>query len=114
MPCSQEPLGIREKLLDYCLDPAHQDGGPKARGFESILGIEAADVDYLETTIRDGILSTPVSQVRDNYPHGLNCVVDLAIAGLREKSGRIIAVRTIWELVGPGVPPRLVTAYPRP
>ncbi len=39
LPQVAEALGVREKLSDYSLNVTHEDGGPKARGFERILGI---------------------------------------------------------------------------
>ena len=59
---------MRDKLLRYSLDLTNEIGKPKARGFERILGITIEDVDYLESAIRAGILTLPVSTVRDNPP----------------------------------------------
>jgi hypothetical protein len=72
---------MRIKLAAYSLDLAHKHGGPKARGFKRILGIAFEDIDYLEEAIETAILDTPISQVRDNSPHGVNCVVDFQLQG---------------------------------
>jgi uncharacterized protein DUF6883 len=114
LPGGPYAIGVHEKLLNYCLDPGNEVGGPKARGFELILGITAADATYLEEAIRTGIESFPVASVRRNPPHGINCVVDLPVRGLGVKRGRTIVVRTVWEIEAPGSPPRLVSAYPKP
>jgi hypothetical protein len=114
LPCAAEALGVREKLVGYSLDMNHEIGGLKARGFVLILGITIADVDYLEGALLKGILTTPVSEVRDNSPYGTNCVVTVPVHGLREKSERVVDVRTIWEIAAPEAPPRLVSAFPRP
>jgi hypothetical protein len=111
---AEDALGLQEKLADYSLNVEHEDGGPKARGFKLILGITLEDLDYLENSIRIGILTAPVEAVRDNAPHGLNCVVTVAVQGLGVKSSRIVDVRTVWEITGHGAPPRLVNAFPRP
>lgn len=50
---------MREKLVGYSLNADHKDGGPKARGFERILGITVVHVQHLETAIRSGIAKTP-------------------------------------------------------
>ncbi len=76
---------MRRKLATYSLDMGHEVGGPKALGFALILGITIDAVDYLEEEIRIGILKTPVSAVRMNPPHGVNCVVDLPLRGLGDK-----------------------------
>ncbi|HEU4393784.1 MAG TPA: hypothetical protein VFR04_09155 [Solirubrobacterales bacterium] len=35
---------MREKLIGYSLNLAHDEGGPKAQGFARILGIKIADI----------------------------------------------------------------------
>jgi hypothetical protein len=34
--------------------------------------------------------------VRNNPPHGINCVVAVPVRGLVSKSERVVAVRTVW------------------
>jgi hypothetical protein len=112
LPRAAEAVGMRIKLAAYSLDLAHEKGGPKAKGFKLILGITIEDIDYLEDAIETAILGIPICEVRPNPPHGINCVVDFELRGLRDKSDRIANIRTAWELTGPGEVPRLVTAYP--
>jgi hypothetical protein len=88
------------------------EGGPKARGFEKILGITLEDIDYLEGAIYTGITLVPVSEVRDNEPWGIKCVVLIPVRGRNEKSGRLVDVITSWEIRDTGALPRLVTAFP--
>lgn len=105
---------MREKLAGYSLNAAHEDGGPKARGFERILGITIGDAEYLEAAILAGIEHMQIESTRDNAPYGVNCVVDVPVAGVGEKSARVVEVRTIWELTDATARPRLVSAYVRP
>jgi hypothetical protein len=114
LPRGAEAVGVRHKLATYSLDSTHEDGGPKARGFERILGVTIEDIDYLAEAIEAGILDTAVSQVRDNPPHGINCVVDIPVRGIHAASERVIDVRTAWLIADATAPPRLVSAYPRP
>jgi len=114
VPRGREAFGVRVKLATYALDPTNKVAGPKVRGFERILGITLEDIDYLEGAIYTGVLVVPVSSVRDNPPWGPKCVIDLPIRGRGEKSGRVINVRTVWEIAGGGAPPRLVNAYCKP
>jgi uncharacterized protein DUF6883 len=114
LPRAAEAVGVRRKLVDYSLDPTNEVGGPKARGFAPILGITVANVGYPEGAIQTGVLTVPISGIRDNPPWGTNCVVVVPVRGLDEKSGRIVNVKTGWALDGPGAPPRLATAFPRP
>ncbi len=113
LPRAAEAVGMRIKLAAYSLDLNHKRGGPKAEGFKRILGITIEDIDYLEDAIWAAILEVPVSEVRPNPPHGINCVVDFDLRGLHDKSDRVAKIRTAWELTGPGDPPRLVTAFPK-
>ncbi len=114
LPRAAEAFGVRRKLARYSLDTTHEDGGPKARGFELILGITIEAIDYLEAQIMARVLETPISEVRDNGPYGLKCTVDMPIAGMGAKAGRVANVRTVWAFDQPGNPPRLVNAYPKP
>jgi hypothetical protein len=61
-----------------------------------------------------GVLLVPVSSVRENRPYGIKCMVMVPVRGLGKKSGRIVNVRTIWELLDSDTPPRLANAYLRP
>jgi len=105
---------VRRKLLDYSLEVGHETGGPKALGFERILGITSDDVDYIEQAIRVGILKAPIHSIRHNPPFGINCVVQFPIQGLGDKRLRAANLRTTWILVDASACPRLLTAFLRP
>lgn len=111
LPRAAEAFGITEKLVTYSLNLDHPDGSAKAKGFEQILGIGPADLDYLDHTLRAGVLDAAITDVRDNPPWGLLCEVRVSVAGLHEKSGRVVSVTTSWELRHADDRPRLVTAY---
>jgi hypothetical protein len=114
LPRAAKASGVRHKLATYSLDTGHVVGGPKARGFARILGITVDDVDYLSGVIRMGVLTVPVSAVRDNAPYGVKCVVDLSVRGLGIKHERTIDVRTVWALEDSAAAPRLISAYLKP
>ncbi len=114
LPGAENAFGVRKKLADYSLNLNHEDGRPKARGFNLILGITLDDLDHLARSIKVEILTAPIDSVRRNPLHGVNCIVELPVHGIHEKSGRIVNVRTVWEIVRYGAPPRLVSAFPRP
>lgn len=111
LPCGAEATGIRYKLETYSLDPTHEVGGPKALGFKLILGITIDAIDYLEAQIMAVVRRTPIGAIRDNAPHGVNCVVDIPVPGIGAKANRLIEVRTIWEITDATPTPRLVSAY---
>ena len=110
---ANDAYGVNEKLVSYSLNLDHRDGGPKARLFRSILGITAADVDYLARALHDGLASRPVRATRDNPPHGVLCEVRIEVRGRAERAGRTATVVTVWEVWHEDDPPRLVTAYIR-
>jgi hypothetical protein len=113
LPRATEAFGVRSKLETYSLDVTNEVGAPKARGFELILGITIDAIDYLEAQILARILDTPISEIRDNPPHGVNCVVDIQVRGIGAKADRVAPVRTVWIISTPGDPPRLVSAFPK-
>ncbi|MGP0101485.1 MAG: DUF6883 domain-containing protein [Solirubrobacteraceae bacterium] len=65
----------------------------------------------LEACIRDGILQTPISAMRQNPPYGINCVVDIPVRGIGAKNECVATVRTVWVIADADTPPRLITAY---
>lgn len=114
LPRAAEAFGVRVKLETYSLVLTHVDGGPKARGFKEILGITIEAIEYLEAQIMARILDTPISDVRDNPPYGISCLIDMPIRGIGAQSQRVVKVRTAWLISTTGDPPRLVSAYPKP
>jgi hypothetical protein len=113
LPRAAEASGVRRKLSAYSLDATHERGGPKARGFELILGITIRDVGYLEGAIQTGVQLVAVGEVRDRLPYGFVCGVRIPVRGLGAKSGHTVMVTTAWMLDEPGAAPRLVNALIR-
>lgn len=114
LPRAAEAIGVRRKLIAYSLNPNNEAGGAKAQGFEMILGITYENLEYLEGAIQTGIMAVKVEAVRENPPHGINCVVAVPVRGLSDKNSRMVYVRTVWSLGGEGERPRMATAFPRP
>jgi hypothetical protein len=113
LPRAGDAFGLRYKLETYSLDSTHKRGGPKARGFELILGITIDAIEYLETQIFARILDTPIRQVRDNTPYGVTCTVDIQVSGIGAKADRVATIRTVWAYNRPNASPRLVNAFPK-
>jgi hypothetical protein len=111
LPRAAEAWGMRDKLLGYSLNPEHASGGPKARGFERILGITPKEVERLEAAIRQAILEQPITGVRVKPPYGVHCEVRIELHGLGAKANRVALVLTAWELTDPDAAPRLMNAY---
>lgn len=113
LPRCEEPVGIEEKLRRYSLELDHEVGGPKAKGFLDMLGIDLASIDYLVQEIRAGIVRTPISGVRLDGPEEASCTVQFHIVGPGHYSHRTALLRTAWKVEGPATRPRMVTAFPR-
>ena len=75
LPRAEDAYNVHEKRRDYSLNLAHGVGGNKAAGFLQILGISAADGEYLAAALLEGVRELPVTVVRHNAPFGLNCNV---------------------------------------
>jgi hypothetical protein len=114
LPRAEEATGVQDKLATYSLNPAHEEGAAKARGFALILGIAPDSIDYLAAEIHRGICESPVAVVRVKHGFGVACAVDMPIRGLGRRSTRIVALRTAWLIESAEVPPRLTSAYLRP
>ncbi len=98
VPNAHAAYGVDDKLGTYSLNLDHRDGGAKAGLFRSVLGLTAADVDYLARALHHGLASTPVRRVRDNPPHGVLCDVWITVSGLGAHADRTAVVRTAWEV----------------
>ena len=97
--------------MTYSLNLNHRSGGPKAKGFLKILGIALTDVDYLADALSTGVLTLMVTDVRESPSATFTCEVRMPVAGLRERSQRVVSVKTGWHLRHADDRPRLVTAY---
>lgn len=111
LPRAEDAIGVRYKLATYSLNPGHSVGGPKARGFASILGISMDTLDYLVDAIHAGIMVAGIVAIRESPPHGFGCAVDFSLRGVGEKCDRTATLRTAWLLADPRTPPRLTSAY---
>jgi len=112
LPRFAEPVGIEEKLRKYALKLSHKDGGPKANGFLTMLGIDLTAIVYLECQIRAGIAVNPISTVRPEEADAVGVSVDFRIAGVGRYSHRTAWVRTVWRFDEPDAQPRFITAIP--
>lgn len=95
------------KLRDYVLNPAHPQGGPKARVFAAVLGLTRADWGYLREQLLAGVKVAPAA------PRGSTQWGELheALVEVRGGGGRVVWVRTGWILRFDDERPHLTTAY---
>ena len=95
------------KLTDYALDPAREEGGGKARVFETVLGIRQGDAEYLHDAIIGGVLVHDATATQKN-PYGQKYEVQFEIMGLNERFANNL---TVWIIRNDEDFPRLVTVY---
>ncbi len=80
------------KLRDYVLNPAHPQGGPKARVFAAFLGVTRTDWQYLRRQLLTGVRTAP-AQLRTTTQWGALYDVVIDVTG---PAGRMHRVRTGW------------------
>lgn len=95
------------KLRDYVLNPAHPQGGPKARVFAAVLGITRADWQYLRAQLLTQVRVTSAT------PRGSTKWGDLyeVLLNVRGRNGRTAQVRSGWIVRIDDERPHLTTAY---
>jgi hypothetical protein len=75
-----------------------------------VLHAETSNAKRFWEALAAGILTVPVSALRDVSPHGIVCQVRIVLTC----NHRTTSALTIWHYSTVGDPPRLVTAYPTP
>lgn len=95
------------KVKNYLLNVDHPDGGPKAKFFIEILGIQREDWRYLADQISGAMSSALIYRVKNNN-HGISHGAFIEVIG---RNDRKAIIQTGW-IVKNGEAPRLVTAYP--
>lgn len=95
------------KLRDYVLNPAHPQGGPKARVFAAVLSITREDWRYLRDQLLAGV------QVASATPRGSTHWGDLyeVTIQVQGRNGRTAQVRSGWIIRRDDDRPHLTTAY---
>jgi hypothetical protein len=95
LPRGAQAVGVRYKLATYSLDLAHKYGGPKARGFELILGITIDAIDTSKPRSWPASSTHPSATSETTSPTASNYVVNIQVRGIGAKGGRVINVRTV-------------------
>lgn len=102
------------KFKGYCLNLEHQSGKDKARVFKSVLGIGPDDAEYLEEQIRNGLLESKISFIK-NDQWGRKYETIIPIEG---RNGNVADVTVGWifdykdsSMYNGDNRPRLASAY---
>lgn len=106
LPNAEAAIVEVEKLRDYCLNSAHPRGRHKARVFQSLLGMTAADADELRAALIDAALKEEASAgASDQY--GTRYVMDFEL----RRGHRAAGIRSCWIVLTGEDAPRFVTCY---
>lgn len=107
LPNSEHALIEREKLVTYLLNTEHKRGGAKARLFAQF-GYHEDNWQQLESDIRHFHCDSEVDIMRQTM-YGTRYEIR---APLQTPNGRMLLVRTIWQVdVGTDFP-RMITMVP--
>jgi hypothetical protein len=94
------------KLVDYCLNPRHDEGKHKARVFSAVLGMTAADAEALRDLLLEAVRAYEAQPgYRDAY--GQRYAVDFPV----EWCGRHAIIRSGWIVEHGSDVPRLTSCY---
>jgi filamentous hemagglutinin len=107
LPGAEALIVEREKITDYLLNPAHRYGESKARFFAAF-GFRIEEWETLAHALREHGRSHEVTNVKETG-FGPRYEVE---GELIVPDGRRPRVRTVWQLDGGEVAPRLITTYP--
>jgi hypothetical protein len=106
VPGAERAVVEERKLVEWVLaERGH--GGDWARAF----GLGPQDVSLLAPALEAHLRAHPPTAVLVN-PAGPEART-YRVYGPLELAGRRAFVLSVWEVLAPGAPPRLVTAYPR-
>jgi len=108
LPNADRAVVDRRKVVDYCLNPEHDDGLHKARLFQALVGVNRDNSNLLIDALRAAaVAGDALVGVADEY--GRRYVVDFEFNGPRGTA----VIRSAWIVRAGEELPRLVTCYIR-
>ena len=106
IPNAEQAFVDTAKLRDYCLNPLHPRGKHKARIFQSRLGLNASDAEYLRDVLLGATLVTEVV-AGEVDAFGRRYVLDVKVT----TEAGTATVKSGWIVRTDEAFPRLVTCY---
>ncbi len=106
LPNGNQAIIDPAKILEYCLNPEHDDGRHKARLFQNLVGLTQANADLLFDALRQAAANGDARYDRkDEY--GQRYVIDFELTGPKGAA----VIRSAWIIrTNEDVPP-FVTCY---
>jgi len=104
LPNAETAIVEIEKLRDYCLSSEHPRGRHKARVFQSLLGMTAADAEELRAALIDAAMKEEaLAGASDQY--GTRYIIDYEL----KRDGGAAGIRSCWIVLIGEDAPRFVT-----
>ena len=107
LPNADLAIVEREKITEYLLNPGHRYGGSKARFFAGF-GFTLEAWDVLASALREHAQRYEISRTYETL-WGPRFEIN---GELNAPDGRQPRIRTVWQVDGGRIAPRLITAYP--
>lgn len=106
LPNGESSIVEIEKLRDYSLSLEHPRGRHKARVFQAVLGMTAAQADELRAALIDAARTGDAAPgASDQY--GTRYIIDFEL----RHDERVASVRSCWIVRCDEIVPRYVTCY---
>ena len=107
LPNADSAIIDAQKIAGYVLNVEHRRGGSKA-ALLLTFGYDSANWQRLADDLRQYHLSAAVDHTKAT-PYGMRYEIR---AALRTPSGRLLTLRSIWQIDNGTTVPRLITLYP--
>lgn len=106
LPNGDRAVVAEDKLIEYCLNPAHPRGRNKARVFASALGITRQHAAILKSALLAAAAGRE-ADLGESDPYGQRYTIDFPLAG----PGGTATVRSGWIILAGDDIPRMTTCY---
>ncbi len=108
LPNGDRAIVTTDKIVHYCLNKQHPQGGDKAVTFDIVLGLNMTNWTLLRDLLLHMAATAPAVLRRVNR-HGEHYTIDFEFTG---RNGRTAPIRSNWIIEGEALP-RLTSAYIR-
>lgn len=106
LPNGDEAVVDIAKIREYCLSVTHPRGKHKARVFQSVFGMTAADAEALRSALSQAARNAD-AEIGDTDLYGTRYIIDFDL----ERNARVGRIRSCWILLTGELAPRFVTCF---
>ena len=95
------------KITSYLMNETHEEGGPKAKFFQSV-GFKNPCLNDFKAMLLTHAKVNPIAKT-ESHNYGTKFIIDCNVS---MPNGKMYCIRTVWNDHHDGQPPRLITAHP--